>query len=891
MPKGGGIDDGGKSGAGEEGMLEPPPPPLGVGPVQGGTLGANGAPEETPFSSPLAFMFEQRHGKLDVRSLHRLDIDDIVRNVDVDALHGVLENLTFCELRPSDLPTLTDVSIVKAFRALQLIAEYLLNVQNYLHREAAARKKHVDKLEGELDQSVEDAKVLCDDNDHLRRELRQKRRALATYEYVLAQHVPNAARVVASTAAGAEAFSPEAHRSGAAHVCKTCSKVFSSRHYLLKHCSRRGHQPFDEESTKGKSKEDEGATINSVTLLKLRDALAEMSVSEAVKAARETERKMYDDQLATLRAEHARHVERLEAEHMKQLTAVKSSHETELAKVKSKLEVMVDVRNDGSRSTAESARVRELEEAVRRLQEDSGEREEEAYLREQAILERSRRAQLRRVFRLGERRRMDRAFRRMYLDSRMTSGEVIVGEEKDNGDSDGEDDHRREEQNRKELEAAMEEIRALKASESKKKRRHVDDVPPLNEDELRALVQRYVAARETIPDHLRKLMAEIDAGVNASVDAHEGASTAATRSKKYSPFPKHDFLGSAHPHDNAALSDALRNAEHRVVQKLADLGVEASRQGIRPAEFEASSEILKQESENRGARHGERVDAAASLAAREAANEEGTLERRVAETRSARPPEASRDLLDSDAILAEALIPIADREAERASVGESSTHVEEEDEREDVSAQTAETTEIVGESSKQAELERTVQLLSRPHGEEEKEMEGPSAQEERTTEIVGESSKQIELERAVPLLSQINAVSTRNILELGDDIDDDASASAPVVDESKSPKRANPGVSAVPEPAHVSANTNAHSYASVLVANITSEKGAVKELEVRKGTQFDDLRQWDHVTSLTSSGEAEGLPESELEVEPEPEPESELEVEPEPESELEPTGA
>ena len=112
-------------------------------------------------------------------------------------------------------------------------------MQNYLHREAAARKKHVDKLEGELDQSVEDAKVLCDDNDHLRRELRQKRRALATYEYVLAQHVPNAARVVASTAAGAEAFSPEAHRSSAAHVCKTCGKVFSSRHYLLKHCSRR----------------------------------------------------------------------------------------------------------------------------------------------------------------------------------------------------------------------------------------------------------------------------------------------------------------------------------------------------------------------------------------------------------------------------------------------------------------------------------------------------------------------------------------------------------------------------------------------------------------------------------------------------------------------------
>ena len=44
----------------------------------------------------------------------------------------------------------------------------------------------------------------------------------------------------------------DAHRTGYANVCATCNKVFSSRHYLEKHCIRRGHRAHDLEPEKKK---------------------------------------------------------------------------------------------------------------------------------------------------------------------------------------------------------------------------------------------------------------------------------------------------------------------------------------------------------------------------------------------------------------------------------------------------------------------------------------------------------------------------------------------------------------------------------------------------------------------------------------------------------------
>jgi hypothetical protein len=59
------------------------------------------------------FFFQQRRGNLDIRSLSQLDLDRVVRDVDIDTIQSHLENITFCHLREEDMRLLTDPLVVK----------------------------------------------------------------------------------------------------------------------------------------------------------------------------------------------------------------------------------------------------------------------------------------------------------------------------------------------------------------------------------------------------------------------------------------------------------------------------------------------------------------------------------------------------------------------------------------------------------------------------------------------------------------------------------------------------------------------------------------------------------------------------------------------------------
>jgi hypothetical protein len=78
------------------------------------------------------FFFQQRRGHLNLRSLAAINVDKLVREVDVDTLQVHIENITFCNLREEDLRYLTDPQIVKLFRVSQLSLEYLLYSQDKL---------------------------------------------------------------------------------------------------------------------------------------------------------------------------------------------------------------------------------------------------------------------------------------------------------------------------------------------------------------------------------------------------------------------------------------------------------------------------------------------------------------------------------------------------------------------------------------------------------------------------------------------------------------------------------------------------------------------------------------------------------------------------------------
>ena len=78
------------------------------------------------------FFFQQRRGHLNLRALANINLDKLVREVDIDLLQSQIENITFCNLKEEDLRYLTDPQIIKLFRVSQLMMEYLLYSQDQL---------------------------------------------------------------------------------------------------------------------------------------------------------------------------------------------------------------------------------------------------------------------------------------------------------------------------------------------------------------------------------------------------------------------------------------------------------------------------------------------------------------------------------------------------------------------------------------------------------------------------------------------------------------------------------------------------------------------------------------------------------------------------------------
>jgi len=134
-----------------------------------------------------SFYFQQRHGKLDLRGISRIDLDQLVEDVDIETLQAYLENLTFAELEDHDLRTCTDDTFLKLFRLTQLTIEYLLNVQHTLYAYSGTLEQQLAHVHKEHDLAESRMNLQSEQLQSLQRELKQKRRTLKTYEFLLTQ--------------------------------------------------------------------------------------------------------------------------------------------------------------------------------------------------------------------------------------------------------------------------------------------------------------------------------------------------------------------------------------------------------------------------------------------------------------------------------------------------------------------------------------------------------------------------------------------------------------------------------------------------------------------------------------------------------------------------------
>ncbi|CAM9365756.1 unnamed protein product, partial [Chrysoparadoxa australica] len=148
-----------------------------------------------------------------MRSIARVDIDRIIKDVDVDALQEFIENITFSDISTDEMCLYSDESFIKLFQLSQLTLEYLLSVQDSL----ATNLEGIAKKHSELEKEVKEGKDRLQMQSHhekkLKKEIRQKRKTISKYEQLLAA----------------------APLQSGHHSCAMCGKLFRGAAYLQEH--------------------------------------------------------------------------------------------------------------------------------------------------------------------------------------------------------------------------------------------------------------------------------------------------------------------------------------------------------------------------------------------------------------------------------------------------------------------------------------------------------------------------------------------------------------------------------------------------------------------------------------------------------------------------------
>ncbi|CAM9507729.1 unnamed protein product [Ectocarpus fasciculatus] len=138
---------------------------------------------------PVAFYFRQRHGKLDWKKLARIDVDEVVREVDIAVLQDLLDEVAFCEVSVEDIPpTGVDDLSVKLIRLSQLTIEYLLHVQECQEGYIQGLVRQLETANNNNQRLKAYAELSAKDGRRMKRESAQHQHVLSTCQSVLRQY-------------------------------------------------------------------------------------------------------------------------------------------------------------------------------------------------------------------------------------------------------------------------------------------------------------------------------------------------------------------------------------------------------------------------------------------------------------------------------------------------------------------------------------------------------------------------------------------------------------------------------------------------------------------------------------------------------------------------------
>ncbi|XP_078380805.1 uncharacterized protein LOC144663667 isoform X2 [Oculina patagonica] len=168
-------------------------------------------------SEGMNFSFGRRQEKIDWRRLASVDVDRIVREMDVKTLQDNIMHVTFSNIE-AELGMQGagfDPNYIKLFRLAQLIIEYLLHSQQFLSASLEVENKTLQESLEANEKAKKELEVKREAYKKLKKECQKQKQWIAEYQLLI--------------------------RAGASgsHKCPYCPKSFVSHEYVIAHLSRR----------------------------------------------------------------------------------------------------------------------------------------------------------------------------------------------------------------------------------------------------------------------------------------------------------------------------------------------------------------------------------------------------------------------------------------------------------------------------------------------------------------------------------------------------------------------------------------------------------------------------------------------------------------------------
>lgn len=163
-----------------------------------GMTPSSGASASASTIAILPFKFRPRRESVDWRRINAVDVDQVVSQLDVDALQEHVAGVTFCSLdgeRCQRCQSPVDPALVKLLRLAQLTVEWLLHCQEFLAGNLRAAEERVAAGGRERERLLVQQRKQEEREKALTAELKQRKKVIRTQQSMLSPRIVSGQKV------------------------------------------------------------------------------------------------------------------------------------------------------------------------------------------------------------------------------------------------------------------------------------------------------------------------------------------------------------------------------------------------------------------------------------------------------------------------------------------------------------------------------------------------------------------------------------------------------------------------------------------------------------------------------------------------------------------------